>query len=70
MALDRLSPQEVRDLTGPRVRRRQLENLRQNGIRHTVDAHGRPCVLRDALQPVAPEAAPVPAWRPRKAVNG
>jgi len=39
-----LSKSEVAELTGAKTKRRQIENLRQNGIFFTVDALGWPKV--------------------------
>lgn len=61
----RLSREEVRELTGTPQRRRQLEFLRRNGIRHYVDTHGWPVVLRSAIEPTPDRAAT--EWTPNKA---
>lgn len=63
-----LSRDEVRDLTRTPIRARQVAFLRANGIRHYVDGHGWPVVLRSAVEGEVAKA--VPAWAPRKAANG
>lgn len=61
----RLSREEVRELTGTPQRRRQIEFLRRNGIRHYVDSYGWPVVLRSAIEPAAARQAT--DWTPNKA---
>lgn len=63
-----LSRDEVRDLTRKATRAGQVAFLRANGIRHYVDGHGWPVVLRSAVEGEVAKA--VPAWAPRKAANG
>jgi hypothetical protein len=65
-----LSRDEIRDLTRTPVRARQAAFLRANGIRHYLDAHGWPVVLRSSVEQTAPVAALAAAWTPRKAANG
>lgn len=62
-----LSKAEVRALTRTPVRARQIDFLVRNGIRHYVDGHGCPVVLRAAV-----EGGPLPrhtagGWAPNKA---
>jgi hypothetical protein len=64
-----LSREEVRQLTRSPQRVKQVAFLRTNGIRHYVDAHGWPVVLRSAVEGGEKPKAPA-AWTPRKAVNG
>lgn len=45
----------------------QLQFLRQNGIRHYVDAHGWPVVTRAAVEGQPDQAQAVAAWKPNKA---
>lgn len=48
----------------------QLTFLRQNGIRHYIDAHGRPVVTRAAIGiGVESEEKTVIKWRPNKAIE-
>jgi len=62
----RLSRQELRQFTGTPVVAKQFKMLRDNGIRHYTDAHGRPVVLWSAVEgrPATDEA---PTWKPNKA---
>ena len=64
-----LSRDEVRELCRSPQRAKQVAFLRANGIRHYVDAHGWPVVLRSSVEG-APAAKAAPAWSPRKAANG
>lgn len=61
-----LSRDEVRDLTGTPIKLRQVKFLRANGIRHYLDAYGRPRVLRSAVEGTG-TVADMPEWKPRKA---
>lgn len=61
-----LSRDEVRDLTGTPIKARQVKFLRANGIRHYLDAYGRPKVLRSAVEGTG-TADDLPEWKPRKA---
>lgn len=62
-----LSRAEVAEMTRTPQRARQAAFLRRNGIRHYLDAHGWPVVLRSAVEP-AQSADPAPAaWKPNKA---
>lgn len=62
-----LSRDEVRELARSPIKARQVAFLRSNGIRHYLDAHGWPVVLRAAVEggDTAPSAAK--AWKPNKA---
>jgi hypothetical protein len=62
-----LSRDEVKDLARTPIRARQAAFLRANGIRHYLDAHGWPVVLRSAVEGdnAAPDARK--AWKPNKA---
>jgi hypothetical protein len=58
-----LSREEVRQLARSATRAGQVKFLRQNGIRHYVDAHGWPVVLRAAVE--GGDAKPKKAgWQP------
>ena len=63
----RLSKSEVADLTGSTQKARQLEFLRQNGVRHMIDLAGWPVVLWSAVEGTR-NAAPteVKAWKSNK----
>lgn len=58
---------EVAALTGAHTKRRQIMNLLQNGIPHTINAAGWPVVVWSAVDGTAPAASAKPAWRPNKA---
>lgn len=62
-----LSRDEVKELTRTPIRARQAAFLRSNGIRHYLDAHGWPVVLRSAVEPSAGAVEPAGAWKPNKA---
>lgn len=62
-----LSRREVAELCRTPQRARQVAFLRQNGIRHYLDAHGWPVVLRSAVEGDSGAAAAAPAWKPNKA---
>lgn len=61
-----LSRDEVRELTRTPIRARQVKFLVANGVRHYLDGHGWPVVLRSTLEPEAPKVAPA-VWKPNKA---
>lgn len=62
-----LSHDEVAELTGARLKARQIQVLKQNGIRHTIKASGWPCVARAAVLGSQATQNEKPAWQPRKA---
>jgi hypothetical protein len=64
-----LSRDEIRAMTRTPFRARQAAFLKANGIRHYLDAHGWPVVLRSSVEG-STAAKPAPAWTPRKAANG
>jgi hypothetical protein len=61
-----LSKREIRELTGSPLRKKQRAFLVKNGIRHYLDEHDRPVVLRSTVEGAPAEAAPK-AWSPNKA---
>ena len=61
-----LSRNEVRQLARSATRAGQVKFLRQNGIRHYVDAHGWPVVLRASVDGSEPTKAKKPTWQPGK----
>ncbi len=65
----RLSRAELRELTGSPMRTKQLNFLRKNGIRHYLDNHDWPVVLRSTIEGVPAAPAAAPAWAPRKAAS-
>lgn len=60
-----LSRSQVAELTGARTRRRQIDVLVRNGIRHTINASGWPVVTRAAVEGHA-EPAQTAGWTPNK----
>lgn len=44
-----LTAEEIKELTGTRIKSRQLEVLRQNSIGFVKNANGSPVVVREAL---------------------
>lgn len=62
-----LTHEEVCELTGAKTKAGQLENLRQNGIRHTIKKSGWPSVTTAAIVQAPPETKEKLAWKPRKA---
>jgi len=62
-----LSRQEIRDLCRTPIKARQVAFLVQNGIRHYLDAHGWPVVLRATVEGDS-SAKPAPTvWKSNKA---
>ncbi|GGA28728.1 DUF4224 domain-containing protein [Dyella nitratireducens] len=62
---------ELAEVTRTRLKRKQVEFLVRNGIRHYVDAHGWPVVTRAAIgigSEVETKIAPKP-WHPNKAID-
>lgn len=59
-----LTRDQVAELTGAKTRARQIANLRQNGIRHTINAAGWPVVTVAVVEGTTkrPEPPPKP-WR-------
>lgn len=45
-----LSKSEVAELARSRLKTKQVNFLRANGIRHYLDAHGWPVVLRSSVE--------------------
>jgi len=59
-----LDETELAQLTGRKLKSRQIEWLRQNGIPFRVNATGHPVVTRSAVE--ARQAAAAPAEQPRR----
>ena len=60
MIIDRpmfLPRAEVAELTGAKLRRRQISVLVRNGIRHTINAAGWPMVARAAVETGSPDVS-------------
>ncbi|MGN6227116.1 MAG: DUF4224 domain-containing protein [Dyella sp.] len=64
-----LSRDELTELCRTPQKARQLAFLRKNGIRHYVDAYGRPVVTRAAVEGTPEPKPAAPAWRPNKAID-
>lgn len=62
-----LSRDEVAELTGAHIKRRQIAVLVRNGIRHTINAAGWPVVTRAAVEGSAQSEGQPKAWKPNKA---
>jgi len=62
-----LSREEVAELTRSRLKRKQLDFLRKNGILHYLDDHDWPVVPRAAVEGKRHIAEPVKAWKSNKA---
>lgn len=63
-----LSRDEMRELTGTPIRKRQIRFLVRNGIRHYIDLNGRPVVMRATVEGTdEPTPAGPAAWKPNKA---
>lgn len=62
-----LTHDEVCELTDAKTKAGQIENLKRNGIRHTIKRSGWPSVTKAAI--IAPEASinDKTVWQPRKA---
>lgn len=61
-----LSKDEVRQLCRTPIKARQVAFLRSNGIRHYVDGHGWPVVLRASIEGGKEPAAAVTGWKSNK----
>jgi hypothetical protein len=61
-----LSRDELRALTRTPMRARQVAFLRKNGIRHYVDGHGWPVVLRATVEGADTANEPRKAWKSNK----
>lgn len=63
-----LTRDEIAELTGAKLKRRQISVLVRNGIRHTINAAGWPMVARAVIEGGAQsDAQPARAWKPNKA---
>lgn len=61
-----LSRREIAELARTPIKARQVAFLRANGIRHYLDAHGWPVVLRATVAGES-SAEPRKAWKSNKA---
>lgn len=62
-----LSRDDIAVMTRTPFRKRQVEFLVRNGIRHYVDGHGWPVVAWAALDGQAKPETQTPPWKPNKA---
>jgi len=59
-----LTRAEVAELTGATRKRRQIEVLQANGVRHVINAAGWPVVPRSAIDSPATPAKERRGWSP------
>lgn len=62
-----LSRDEIKEMTRTPIRARQVKFFRDNGIRHYVDGHGWPVVLRSAVEGGDTAQHAAGAWKSNKA---
>lgn len=62
-----LSRDELSELTRTPRKAGQVAFLRQNGIRHYLDAHGWPVVTRAAVEGERDQAQAIRSWKSNKA---
>ncbi|WP_370600470.1 DUF4224 domain-containing protein [Pseudomonas nitroreducens] len=67
MPIEFLTHDEICQLTGAKTRAGQIENLRRNGVRHTIKRNGWPAVTVDAITGEHSKEVPPLPWRPNKA---
>lgn len=67
-----LNEDQLRELTGRKMRRLQIETLRVMGIPFRVNAAGRPVVCRSAVEGTGPSYNPEPKseWQPAVLSHG
>lgn len=61
-----LTHNEVCELTGAKTKAGQIENLKRNGVRHTIKRNGWPSVTKAAIINPNIELESAVIWRPRK----
>lgn len=61
-----LSRTEIAEMTRTKMRKEQVAFFVQNGVRHYVDRHGWPVVLRSAVEGGPASTEPL-KWKPNKA---
>ncbi len=61
-----LTHDEVCELTDARTKAGQIENLKRNGIRHTIKRSGWPSVTKTAIMSPEVSINDKTAWQPRK----
>jgi hypothetical protein len=62
-----LSREEIAELARTPQRKRQIEFMRKNGIRHYIDANGWPVVTRAAVEGESGSEQAVQPWKSNKA---
>jgi hypothetical protein len=68
-----LSPEEIVELTGFSISRKQIETLRKMGVVFLVNGLGRPVVLRhqfEAVDRISVSEPPAQNWAPRVLKRG
>lgn len=62
-----LSKEEVKKLTGCSLKALQIDTLRKNGVRFTLNRQGKPIVPRSAIDgsEASKKSEAKPAWSPR-----
>lgn len=60
-----LEPEELCVLTGRKLKSKQIQWLRGEGIPFRINALGHPVVTRATVESRKPEPAQRPAWSPR-----
>jgi hypothetical protein len=61
-----LSPEDLAELTGRKIKSKQIEALRRMGLPFHVNAVGKPVVPATAIEGRKQAAAAAPAWQPPK----
>jgi len=64
MPIEFLTHEQICELTGAKMKKAQIANLKLNGIRHSIKVSGWPCVTVAAVEGYAPqeEAPPESVW--------
>lgn len=65
--IDVLSRSDIAALARTKLKAGQIAFLRNNGIRHYLDAHGWPVVTRAAVEGTPEKAQARESWKPNKA---
>ncbi|WP_019693686.1 DUF4224 domain-containing protein [Pseudomonas fluorescens] len=60
-----LTHEEVCELTGAKTKKAQIQNLKTNGVRHTIKVNGWPCVTAFAVNGQGPVPVVEEEERPR-----
>lgn len=68
MSIEFLSPKEIIELTGARTKAKQIDNLKQNGVRHNIKITGWPSVTVMAITAVGMFEPEKTVWKSRKAI--